>query len=204
MAPSTPLRRPREYFEARGFLVRPALLAVSVATLSIAVAFFGFGFLLADKLRAAGHGDAAAAVWDVFVGHLFGLAVALFAGWFVLAAILHVLALAFVSHDGDFTDTLAITGWGTAPTVLSSLVAFALLASALGDTAVASPQAFADEFQRNLANTQLLSALVSFVVAAWQTYFYGAGLSVAFDADYYRCAFLGGVVAYAGWLLSLL
>lgn len=204
MPPYTPLRHPRTYFEAYGFLVRPALLAVIVATLSVTGAFVGFAFLLAGKLRSAGHGGASAAVWDVFVGHLFTVVVALFVGWFVVAAILHFLALAFVSHDGTFTDTLAVTGWGTAPTVLTSLVAFAFLASALGDTAVASPRAFADQFARNLANTEFVRAVVSFLVATWQTYFYGVGLSVAFDDDYYRCAAVGAVVAYGGWLLSLL
>lgn len=45
--------------------------------------------------------------------------------------------------------------------------------------------------------------LVSFLVASWQTYFFGVGLSVAFEDDYYRCAAVGAVVAYGGWVLSL-
>ncbi|WP_336034894.1 YIP1 family protein [Halobacterium yunchengense] len=203
MAPYTPLRRPRAYFEARGFLVRPALLAVTVAVLAVGGAFIGFAVLLEDRLRSAGHGDAAAAVWDVFVGYLFGIVVALFVGWVLAAAVTHLLARAFVGHDGEFTDTLAVVGWGTAPTVLTSLIAFAFLASALGDASMASPRTFTEQFERNLATSQFVQAAVSFVVAAWQTYFYGVGLSVAFDADYYRCAAVGGVVAYGGWLLSL-
>lgn len=202
MSPRTPILRPREYFESHGFDLGPAATAVGAATLSLVVALAGFGVLLARRLAADGYGDAAGAVWGPLAGYLFTVVIGMAIGWLLAAAVLHLLARAVVGHDGDFLQTLAIVGWGTAPTVLTSLVAFVLIAAALGDATMASPEAFADQFRANVRRGSALSHVVAFLVAGWQTYLYANGLAVAFgDTD--DVWLVAGVVAVGGWLLSV-
>lgn len=203
MPPRTPLRDPGAYFRERGFELGPAAAAVGVAVASLVAALLGFAFLLSNRLRSAGQADAAATVWRVVGGELVALAVALVVGWVIVAAVLHVFARVALSHEGSFGQTLVVTGWGTAPTAVTSIVAFAFLAVALGDASVASPEAFADQFRSNLAASSAIRAVVGLLVAVWQTYLYGNGLAVAFDVDEGDAYLVGGLVALGGWLLSL-
>jgi hypothetical protein len=204
MAPRTPLLHPERYFEARGFDLAPATGAVVAAALSPVLAFVGFGVVLADRFRSAGHPEAASAVWTVFGNYVVGIVFALGVAWVLTAGILHVLARAVVGHDGRFGETLAVAGWGTAPTVASSLVALALLVTVVGDAAMTSPEAFADQFSAELAGTGPLRTIVSFLVAVWQTYVYANGLAVAFEDDSRMPWVVGGAVAVVGWLLTLI
>ncbi|SEW07638.1 YIP1 family protein [Halobacterium jilantaiense] len=203
MAPRTPILHPVAYFESRGFDLWPAAVAVGVATLSLTLALAGFGVLLSDKLAAAGHGDASGAVWSVLVSYLVVVVVAMVVGWLLAAGILHLLARAVVGHDGRFGETLTVVGWGTAPTLLTSLVAFVILALALDGTTLSSPEAFARQFRANVQSGSALSHALSFLVACWQTFLYGRGLAVAFDDDSGTTWLVGGVVAFGGWLLAL-
>lgn len=203
MSPRTPILHPVAYFESRGFDLLPAAVAVGAAALSLVLALAGFGVLLARRLADAGHADATGAVWGVIGAYLVGIVVAMAVGWLLAAGVLHVLARAAVGHDGRFGETLAVVGWGTAPTVLSSLVAFAMLALALDGTTLASPEAFAEQFRANVQGTSAIGHALSFLVACWQTYLYGHGLAVAFDDDSGSTWFVGGTVALGGWLLTL-
>lgn len=203
MAPRTPLLHPRQYFEQRGFAFAPAAAAVGVAALSLVAVLAGFGVLLSNRLESAGEPGAASAVWSAIGGYLFGIVFLMFVGWFVAAGVLHLLARAAIGHDGRFGQTLVVVGWGTAPTALTSLVAFAFLASALGDASMASPEAFASDFQANLRSTSSVRNTVSFLVAGWETYVYANGLAVAFDNRSGTAWLVAGVVAYGSWLLSL-
>jgi hypothetical protein len=203
VSPRTPILRPVEYFEARGFDLFPAAVAVGVATLSLLLALGGFGALLAERLAAAGHAEATGAVWGTLVGYLFGVVIAMAVGWLLAAGILHLLARAVVGHDGRFGETLVVVGWGTVPTVLSSLVAFGMLALALDGASMSSPEAFAEQFRANVQGTSLVTDALTFLVACWQTYLYGHGLAVAFDDDTGTTWFVGGAVALGGWLLGL-
>jgi len=124
-------------------------------------------------------------------------------GWLLAAGVLHLLARAAVGHDGRFGETLAVVGWGTAPTLLTSLVAFAMLALALDGTTLSSPEAFVQQFRANVQGGSALSHALSFLVACWQTFLYGRGLAVAFDDDSGTTWLVGGVVAFGGWLLAL-
>lgn len=203
MAPRTPLLHPRTYFEDRGFDLAPAAGAVGAAALALVLVFVGFGVVLSNRLSSAGHGAAADEVWSVFGGYVFGIVVALFVGWFIMAGVLHVLARAVVSHHGSFGETLAVVGWGSAPSVLSAGVAFVFLATAVGDASMASPDAFAADFRAELASTTFARNVVSFLVTGWQTYIFASGVSVAFE-DYSGAAWLvSGFVAYGAWLLSV-
>lgn len=203
MVPRTPLLHPRQYFEQRGFAFAPAAAAVGVAALSLVAVLAGFGVLLSNRLENAGEPGAASAVWGAIGGYLVGIVVLLFVGWLLAAGVLHLLARAAVGHDGRFEQTLVVVGWGTAPTALTSLVAFAFLASALGDASMASPEAFVSEFQSNVRGTSLVRNTVSFLVAGWEVYVYANGLGVAFDDHSGSTWLVAGVVAYGGWLLSL-
>lgn len=204
MAPRTPLVHPRAYFEDRGFPLRPAAAAVGAAVLALAVALVGFGVLFTSRLEAAGHPEATSAVWravtsqllvTVFVGFLFG--------WFLVAVLLHFLTRAFVGHDGTFGKTLAVAGWGTATSVVGSLVAFAVLAVALQDASMASPETFAAEFRANLGASGFLQNAVGLLLATWQTYIYANGLEVEFDDTSGTPWLVAGTVAYGAWLLSV-
>jgi hypothetical protein len=204
VSPRTPLVRPREYFEGRGFDTRRATAAVAVATFAVIAAFVGFAAVLSDRLAAAGHGDAASAVWDVFLGHVSGIVIAMVVGWLLVAVLVHFLARAFVSHDGRFEQTVVVVGWGMVPSTVTSVVAFAFLVAALGDASMTTPQAFVDQFRAELARTSFVRNIVAFLVAGWQTYLYAKGLSVAFDDRSGAAWLVAGLVAYGGWLLGLL
>jgi len=203
MAPRTPLLHPRQYFRARGFGFGPAVRAVGAAALSLVVALLAFGALLSNRLADGGQPEAASAVWTVLVGEVVGAVVAMLAGWVLVAGVIHLLARALVGHRGSFRETIVVAGWASAPTVLTTLVAFAFLAVALDGASLSSPQAFAESFQANLEGTDGVRALLSFVVACWQTYFYGNALEVEFDDSSGTAWIVGGLVAFGGWILTL-
>lgn len=203
MPPRTPLLHPREYFESRGFAFRPAALAVGLAALTVTIALLGFALLLSQRLQANNHPEAAGAVWGVVVGQLIVVVGALLVGWLLVAGVLHLLARATMSHEGSFSETIVIVGWGTAPTALTSVVAFAFLSNALLTASVSSPDAFVSSFQSNLAAFDGTRALLTFLLACWQTYLYGNGLTVAFRDESWTPYLAGGTVAFIGWLVSL-
>lgn len=203
MAPRTPLLHPRQYFRARGFRFGPAAGAVGAAVLSLVVALLAFGALLSNRLADGGQPEAASTVWTVLVGQLVGVVVAMLVGWVLVAGVIHLLARALVSHSGSFGETMVVAGWASAPTVLTTLVAFAFLAVALDGASLSSPQAFTESFRANLEGTDGVRALLSFVVACWQTYFYGNALEVEFDDSSGAAWIVGGLVAFGGWVLTL-
>ncbi len=203
MAPRTPLSRPRQYFEERGFDLWPAAGAVAVAALALAAALFGFVALFVRRLRAAGHGDAAARVWSALSEEIVGIVVLFFVGWVVTAGVLYVVARLFVGYDAGFRETLVVAGWGTAPSILNTLFAFAVLAFALDAASFATAEAFARQFKSTVGSTGVYRALFTFAVAGWQAFIYTEGVAVAFDADEGSALKVGVLVAYGGWLLSL-
>lgn len=204
MAPRTPLLHPSEYFEQRGFELAPAAAAVGVAALSLVVVLLGFGVLLSNRLESAGEPGAASAVWGTIGSYLVGIVFLMVIGWFVAAAVLHVIARAAIGHEGRFEQTLVVVGWGTAPTALTSLIGFAVLAVALGDASMTSSEAFANSFQSNLEATSFVRNTVAFLVAAWETYVYANGLAIAFDDRSGTAWLVAALVAYGTWLLSLI
>jgi hypothetical protein len=110
VSPRTPLLRPRAYFADCGFDTRRATAAVAVATFAVVAAFVGFAAVLSNQLAGAGHDAAARAVWDVFLGHVSGIVLAMLLGWLLVAVLVHFLARAFVSHDGSFEQTVVVVG----------------------------------------------------------------------------------------------
>jgi hypothetical protein len=171
--------------------------------LSLVVALLAFGALLSNRLADGGQPEAASTVWTVLVGQLVGVVVAMLVGWVLVAGVIHLLARALVSHSGSFGETMVVAGWASAPTVLTTLVAFAFLAVALDGASLSSPQAFTESFRANLEGTDGVRALLSFVVACWQTYFYGNALEVEFDDSSGAAWIVGGLVAFGGWVLTL-
>jgi hypothetical protein len=203
MPPRTPLLHPREYFESRGFEFGPAALAVGVAAVTLAIVLLGFAILLSQRLQANGHPDAANAVWGIAGGQLIGLIGALLIGWLIVAGVLHLISRTTLSHEGSFGETMVIVGWGTAPTALTSVVAFVFISNALLNASMSSPDAFVSSFQSNLAALDGPRAILNFLLACWQTYLYGNGLTVAFDDRSGTPYLVGGTVAFVGWVLSL-
>lgn len=203
MPPRTPLLHPREYFESRGFEFRPAALAVGLAVLTVSIALLGFAILLSQRLQTNGQSEAAGAVWGIVGGQLVVVIGALLIGWLIVSGVLHLLARATMSHDGFFGETMVIVGWGMAPTVLTTLIAFAFISNALLTAPVTSPETFVSSFRSNLAAAEGTQALLTFLLACWQTYLYGNGLTVAFEDRSWTPYLVGGAVAFIGWLLSL-
>ncbi|WP_353635151.1 YIP1 family protein [Halobacterium sp. NMX12-1] len=203
MAPRTPLSRPRRYFQQRGFDLWPAVAAVGVAAVALAAALYGFAALFVRRLRQAGHGDAANEVWSLLSSEIVGLVFAFFVGWVVVAAVMHALGRLVIGHDGEFRETLVVAGWGTVPSILNTVFAFAVLAFALQSAPLDTPEAFVRQFRSTIGSTGLLRGAFTFVVAGWQTYVYTEGLYVEFDADEGSALLVAVVVAYGGWLLSL-
>lgn len=203
MPPRTPLLYPRSYFESNGFEFRPAALAVAVAALTVGVVLLGFAILLSQRLQATDHTQAAGAVWGIVGGQLVAVIGALLLGWLLVGGVLHLLARMTLSHEGTFGETMVIVGWGTAPTALTSVVGFLFLSNALLNASISSPEAFVSSFQSNLAVFGGPRALLSFLLACWQTYLYGNGLTVAFREESWTPYLVGGSIAFVGWLLSL-
>jgi hypothetical protein len=170
----------------------------------LTVALVGFGLLMSSRFQAAGHPEVTSEVWGALVGQLVGTVfVGVLFGWLIVAGVLYVLCRAAVSHEGTFAETLVVAGWGIVPTVLDTLVSFVLLALALQGASFATPETFLEQFRANLNASGGLQALLAFLVATWQTYVYGKGLSVGFDDSSGTAWLVGGLVAYGTWLLSV-
>jgi len=204
MAPRTPLRHPKRYFEERGFRFDPAVFALAGSLAVVALALVGFGLLLAAKLSAAGHGDVTSELWGALVGQLVGLVFLTALGWLILTAIIHVVARAALSHDGRFGATLTITAWGFVPTVVPTVVGFAALLFTLSNVTVSTPAAFLADFEQAFADTLPIRIAVGFLATGWQAYIYTHGLAVEFDASTESAGLLAVVVAYSFWLLGLI
>lgn len=171
--------------------------------LATALTLLGFAFLLSRRLRSAGHPGAADEVWGLVFARLFGVAVAMAVGWVIVAGIVHLLARAILSHEGTFGETLVAVGWGTAPTVLSTIVVFGLLAVSVSTVSVATPETFVEQFRAKLASLKGVQALIGLFVVIWETYITGNGLAVAFDTRVDSAYVVAGAVAFLGWLLTL-
>lgn len=204
VSPRTPLLAPEQYFESHGFEWRPALVSVGAAIVGVTMAMVGFGLILQNRLRNTGYGAEAGDVMTLVGGRVFVVAITLVLGWVFVAVLLTLGGRMTLSHEGRFRECLVLAGWGMAPTVITSIVAFAAVTLALTGASLESPEAFINEFEAALATTRALPFLVSFLVAGWQTYFYGKGLATAFSVRPGRSYLVGGVIAYGGWLLGLL
>jgi len=204
MAPRTPVLRPDEYFERNGFDTRPAFAVVGVTALVAVGPVLALGAFATEQFASAG-GDATGAVWFFVLLYVGVFLSGVVTAPLVSAVVLHVLARAACDNEGQFEHTLVVASWGLLPAIPVLLAVHGSLGATLADATTVTPKLFLGELFGTLVapDAPPLAFAAGFLVAGWETYLYGYGLSVAFDADLSRSLVVGGVVAFGGWLLSL-
>ncbi|MEA5389046.1 YIP1 family protein [Haloarculaceae archaeon H-GB2-1] len=86
---------------AVGIVLLIALINVGTGYLTIQVTM--------SALSASAQGFQTIALVTTVIGGLFGV----FVAWLFFGGLFHLLASVLYDGDGSFTDTLAVTGWGT-------------------------------------------------------------------------------------------
>ncbi|MCG1002172.1 MULTISPECIES: YIP1 family protein [Halobacterium] len=203
MRPRTPVLHPTEYFERRGFDLRPALVVVGVAGLIAVAPVVALGALATEQFASAG-GDATSAFWLLLSVYVAILLSGIVTFPLVTGAVLHALGRVVCDGDGEFANAFVVASWGLLPVVPVLLAVLGSFATSVVGAASVTPQSFLGNLYGTLTGDASLPALAAgFLVAGWQTRLYGRGLSVAFDAESSRPLLAGGAVAYGYWLLAL-
>lgn len=133
------------------------------------------------------------------VGLLF---VGTFLAWGFLAVVLHVLAK-LADGSGSFLETLAVTGWGMAPTVLGAILGVVIIYFSVKSVEFGSdPEVIASQI-RQLRNGGIgpASTVVSVAIAGWQGYIWAYGLRSAHDISIGAAGTIAGLVALGSVLL---
>lgn len=147
--------------------------------------------------------DVGATVWDAFAGRLPLVFVGVFAGWLVVAAVLHA-GSAMYDAEGSFAGTLAVVGWATlldlARVAVVAAGAYVLLRDV---TFTGDPEAMARRLRRLTAGAGAHADLVAVAVTAWQAYVWTHGLRHARDLRTGEAAVVAGTVAAVAVLFAL-
>lgn len=139
---------------------------------------------------------------DAFTDQAGMLFLGTFLVWGFVAVVLYVLAK-LVDGSGGFVETLAVAGWGMAPSVLGSALAVVAVYFAVRSVEFGSdPETVARQVQA-LADGGVgpASTLVKVGVAAWQGYVWAYGLSHVHDLPVRLAAGVAGLVAIGSVLL---
>jgi hypothetical protein len=125
-----------------------------------------------------------------------------FLAWMFVAVVLYVLAK-IVGGSGGFVETLAVAGWGMAPSVVGSVLAVVAVYFAVRSVEFGSDPETVARQVRQLADGGVgpASHLVSVGVAAWQGYVWAYGLSHVHDLSIRAAAGVAGLVAVGSLLL---
>ncbi|QLH81036.1 YIP1 family protein [Halosimplex pelagicum] len=200
MAPSTPLFRPSAYFDR---YERPSIAVaaavVAVQALGTAVAMWLF------LQRVVAHVDAPpeekARVQGAVTGVILGIPVAIFVGWLLLAALLHLFVW-FAGGQRTFGTTLAVTGEAEIAGVVMLPVTTVGLLSLLGQ-APSDPAAFVEFFERAASFSSPVLLVSSLVGTLWKAAIQGYGLAVAHDLPVEKMLALTFGVGVLGFLVNL-
>jgi len=198
--PSTPLLAPQEYFRRHD---RPSLARAAGIVLVEALATGVVLWLFMQ--RVIGQVDVSAGerarVQSIVTGAVVGVFFAIFVGWLLLAAILHVFVW-FADGDRGFGTTAAVVGEAEiVGLVVLPLTTVALLNFA-GQTP-SDPQAAAEFFQRAASFNSPLLLLVSLVGTCWKAVLQGIGLAESQGMDAGKALVLTFVVGLIGFLINL-
>ncbi|WP_415379827.1 YIP1 family protein [Halosimplex sp. TS25] len=201
MAPSTPLVDPSTYFRRHD---RPSLAVAAGIVFAQAIGVSVAMWLFLQRVIA--HVDVPpeerARAQGVLFGALVGVFVAIFLGWLLLAAILHLFVWLAGGSRG-FGATLAVTGEAElAGVVLLPLTAvglFTLLGQAPSD-----PAAFTDFFERATSFSSPVLLVSSLLGTLWTAAIQGFGLAESHDLPVEKMLVLAFVVGVVGFLLNLL
>ncbi len=147
--------------------------------------------------------DVGATVWDAFAGRLPWVFVGVFAGWLIVAAVLHALS-ALYDAEGSFAGTLAVVGWAT----LLDLVRVAVVVAGAyvllrGVSFTGDPEAMVRQLRQVTDGAGGHANLVGVGVVAWQAYIWTHGLRYARDLRRGEAAVVAGVVGFVAILFAL-
>jgi hypothetical protein len=200
VSPSTPLLNPIGYFRRHdrpSLTVGVAIVFIEATAISIAM----WLFLQRVMERVDTSAGAEPEIRSAFAGAAVGVFVAVFAGWLLLAAIVHVF-LWFADADEGFWTTLAVVGEAELVGIaLLPVTAFGLFS--LAGHVPSDPAAAAEYFQQATSFSSPLLLLSSLVGTLWKAAIQGLGLSESHDVDPGNALALTFVVGVVGFLLNL-
>ena len=142
----------------------------------------------------------------VAVGLLIGALAGLFGPfivWLVYAGLFYLLSLAF-DGTGSFRDLFAVTGWGFAPRVISSLIGAAILFIAVSGTNFTDP-AQAQQFQQSFPTSPLglISQGISIIISLWSAWMWTHAVANARELTTKQAGIVVGVIVTLGILGGL-
>jgi len=145
---------------------------------------------------------------DVFVavGLLIGGLAGLFGPfivWLVYAGLFYLLSLAF-DGTGSFRDLFAVTGWGFAPRVVSSLIGAAILSIAVSGASLTDPTQ-AQQFQQSFSTSPLglISQGISIIISLWSAWMWTHAVANARELTTKQAGIVVGVIVALGILSGL-
>ena len=200
MAPLTPLRAPTAYF-CRGDRPSLALAAGIVTAQALAVTVLVWLFMKRVIDRIGLSPSEASQIESALGGALVGVFVAVFVGWGLLAALVHVF-MWFADAERGFGATLAVVGEAEIVGLVLLPVTAVGLYSLVG-TIPADPQAAAEYMERATSSNTPLLVLTSFVGTVWKATIQGLGLATVHDIGPGKALALTFVLGFLGLLLNL-
>jgi len=201
MAPSTPLVDPREYFDRWD---RPSLgFATGIVFVeAVLTAVLLWVFLQRVIVHVDAPSEETSGLQGTVALMAVGVFVAIFLGWALAAAILHVFVWLAGGSRG-FGTTLAVAGESELATVILLPLTGVGLVSLLGQ-APADPAAFTDFFERVTSFSSPLLLTSTLLSTLWKAAIQGYGLADAHDLPLEKMLLVAFGVGLFGWLLNLL
>lgn len=174
------LTDPRSFFRERAddpSLLFPAVIVALLGVLTAATTIPSTrATMTAMPPEVQGFGTAA-----LVIGAAVAFVIA-FILWLIFAGIFHAISSVAFGGEGGFTDTLAVTGWGYVPRLLSAAVnfvaAYVVYSGVDFSSAQGDPQAISQTAQQ-LSNDPLLmtASIVTIAVTLWSGALWTFGLA---------------------------
>lgn len=173
---TTVLTDPQQFFEERERgLVMPAAIVVGIIVIRIISAAIESLLLTPRMSQQVGTpaGDVGIGSIAGLIGGVFTAVVGPLIAWALFAAIFYGISEILADEPtGDFTDVLAVTGWGFAPRLLTVVVGLVLTAVGVVLVGPLGLSASLTSF------VLVIGPIVGFVMTLWSAYIWGNGLAV--------------------------
>ena len=123
--------------------------------------------------------------------------------WLFQAGVLHGASI-LVEGTGRFEDTLAVAGWGMAPSLIRIVGVLGFVTATLGSVTVPSnPESAVSALQGALSGLQPVTLGLALVTAVWGGAIRSYGLAEARDLRVSTAAWLVGVLTVIGLVFEL-